>query len=79
METEQTSLQIAPCLIDTEIAATVLGISKRFFLSLEAKGEIGPLPCRLGRRVLYSVDELNRWAAAGCPSRAAWMERKNGR
>lgn len=73
METQNALIE--PALINTEQAAELLNISKRHFLTLLDKGEIGPEPHRLGRRVLYSVSELRRWAAAGCPGRAVWQER----
>ena len=78
METKEFSLPEA-VLVDAEQAAALLNISKRHFLTLLDKGEIGPEPHRLGRRVLYSVSELRRWAAAGCPGRAVWIEKeRNG-
>ena len=65
-----------PVLVDARAAAEMLGISARFFATLEASGRIGPLPVCFGKRRLYCVDELRRWATAGCPSRQEWKERQ---
>lgn len=65
-----------PILVGTDKAAELLDISPRFFASMESAGEIGPMPIRLGSRKLYDVAELKRWAAARCPTRAIWQEKK---
>jgi len=36
-----------------------------------------PRPFRLGRRVLWRVEELNRWVAAGLPSAEQWQKRSS--
>ncbi|MFC4271835.1 helix-turn-helix domain-containing protein [Sneathiella chungangensis] len=47
-------------LISTYEAARRLGISVRT-LERHRQNKTGPVFLRLGRRVLYSVSELNRW------------------
>jgi predicted DNA-binding transcriptional regulator AlpA len=57
----------APKVIGVIEAATTLGISCRSWRRLVDAG-LAPQPVRLGRRVLWRVDELDAWLAAGCPS-----------
>nr|WP_162858523.1 helix-turn-helix domain-containing protein [Sneathiella chungangensis] len=47
-------------MISTYEAARRLGISVRT-LERHRQNKTGPVFLRLGRRVLYSVSELNRW------------------
>lgn len=63
---------LAPLLVDSAGAARLLGgISRSHFAGLHAGGRL-PLPIRLGRRVMWSVGELERWVQVGCPSRERW-------
>ena len=64
---------ITPLLLSREQAAIALGgISVSHLDRLERAGKIGPSPVKLGRCIVYSVDELRRWCEAGCPSRVEW-------
>ena len=62
-------------LLSAKEAAKILGVSPAFFYSLHNSGKV-PLPRRLGRRRLWSVQELKDWIAAGCPGRAEWQNKK---
>ena len=57
-----------PLLLSAKDAAVLLGISKRFFDELDAKGKV-PKAVRLGRRKLWVRDDLERWIQVGCVSR----------
>ena len=73
--------QIEPLLVDQMTAARMLGLGKTLFYELLATGQIPP-GVKLGRRRLWSVDELKAWARANCPSREKWdrlREQKGGR
>ena len=61
----------SPLLIGLEGAAHQCGVSLSMFKKLERTGRI-PAPIRLGSRVLWRVDELTDWVAAGCPGRSRW-------
>jgi len=59
---------VEPVLVDSRTAAGLCGISRSTWLSWDAAG-MNPRPVRLGGRVLWAVDDLRQWAAAGCPGR----------
>ena len=54
-------------------AAKMIGVSRSMFFKLLNAGRIGPMGTRLGRCHRFSVDELQRWVAAGMPRRELWM------
>jgi len=66
-----------PLLVDAKHAATMLGIGRSHFYSMLSSGQIGPMAHKLGKRSLYSVNELREWVDAGMPSRQKWIEQKN--
>jgi excisionase family DNA binding protein len=55
-----------PKLLRAPQVARTLGISERTLRRLVGAGH-APEPIRLGRRVLWSVEELDAWLQAGCP------------
>lgn len=58
--------------------AKLLGISRAQLWKLHAAGKV-PLPVRLGSRApRWRRDELERWLAAGCPTREVWQRSKGG-
>ncbi|MHC4132469.1 MAG: helix-turn-helix domain-containing protein [Planctomycetota bacterium] len=63
-------------LVDAKQAASMLSIGKTHFYAMLSSGRIGPMAHKLGRRSLFSVQELRQWVSAGMPSRQKWMERK---
>lgn len=64
---------IEPLLVGRRDASRICGISPATWDRLESSGKVGPLPVRLGGRVLYRVAELRGWVAAGCPDRTQWI------
>lgn len=66
---------IEPVLVDARAAAAACGVSRSTWLAWDAAG-INPRPVRIVGRVLWPVDDLRRWAAAGCPGREVFEQRK---
>jgi len=54
-----------PLLVDAVGAAKLLSISPEYLWQLDRDGKI-PLPIKLGRRKLWSVEELKQWVDDGC-------------
>ncbi|MFO0875485.1 MAG: hypothetical protein U0575_16170 [Phycisphaerales bacterium] len=46
-------------------------MSLRHWRALDASGRV-PRAIRLGRRALWSLDDLRAWVAAGSPPRDRW-------
>ena len=67
----KTNTELQPLLINSREAAEILNIGKSLFYRLHSEGKI-PAPTRLGARVLWSRDELERWVEAGSPNRQHW-------
>ena len=65
---------MTPALLDTEGAADLLGVSRRYLQQMDRSGRLGPQSIRLGRCARWSRAELEAWAAAGCPPRREWAE-----
>jgi len=51
-----------------------LRIGKNLFFKLKSAGQIGPIPVRLGGKVLWNCKELGEWVDAGCVNREQWQE-----
>lgn len=64
-------------LVDAIQGAYLIGVSKATFLRLDRRGLLGPRSVRLGRLVRWHRQQLEAWAAAGCPPRTKWL-RTNG-
>ena len=65
-----------PLLLSAKEAAKLLGICPNHFYTIHNSGRLGPLPVRLGRRVLWSLKELEAWIADDCPARRQWQAYK---
>ena len=65
-------------LLSAEDSAALLGIGRTLFYSMYSSGRLGPLPVKLGRRVLWNRREIEAWGEAGCPARLQWRNRKVG-
>ena len=74
MNTETKELE--PFLAGSKDAAKLLSISVSMFYALHSSGRIGPLPIKLGRRSLWSRQELSDWVLADCPPRHKWQKLK---
>lgn len=59
-------------LVNAVEAARICGVSRTTWFKLRAAGRI-PSPVRLARRVLWRVEELHQWIAAGCPTLHQWQ------
>lgn len=70
-EVHSVELTAEPVAVGRTVAAKLHGLSPRTWSSLDARGLI-PRGLRIGRRRLWLLAELRRWAAAGCPSREQW-------
>lgn len=68
---------IEPVLVDAKTAAATCGVSRSTWLAWDAAG-LNPQPVRIVGRVLWAVDDLRRWAAAGCPGRETFQAEKRG-
>jgi predicted DNA-binding transcriptional regulator AlpA len=71
-KTPEAAIKDDPLLIDAKGAAALCGICRTTWLSLCSAGKT-PEPIRLGRRVLWRLDELRAWLDAGCPARHNWQ------
>lgn len=75
-------LALEPVLVGRRKAASLCGVSVATWHRLMAAGKV-PASVRLGGRVLWRVEELRAWSAAGCPDRRTWealrTARSNGR
>lgn len=63
---------LPPILLDAERAAAYIGVSKSLFLKLDRTGELGPMPVKVRRRVLWSRFELEEWVKERLPHRTQW-------
>lgn len=67
--------RIPPLAVDAAGAAELSGVSVSLWHKLKASGRV-PRPVRLGRRVVWLVEELRAWLAAGAPSCERWEAMK---
>lgn len=58
--------------VDAAGVARLLSVSVRNVWAMHASGRL-PLPCHIGRRRLWPVDELRAWCLAGMPPREQWQ------
>ncbi len=69
---------VDPLLVDARKAASMCGIGRTLWYDLGSAGRL-PKPIRLGRRLLWRVDEIKAWIAAGCPGRSLWEQMYKGK
>ncbi len=67
-----------PITVDAKRLAKLLDIGLRTVRSFDAAGKL-PKPVRIGARVLWIVDEIRAWLAAGTPDRATWERIRSAR
>lgn len=70
-------LSIPPMAVNGKDAARLLGIGRTLFLQMDNSGRLGPMGLKLGKRRLWSVEELRAWVNAGCPIRERWQQIKS--
>lgn len=77
--TAATQPTAAPVLLDHEQASHLLGLSPTTLKRMVRAGKVGPAPVKFSARLVRWVEaDLRAWAAAGCPTRKQWAERKAG-
>jgi len=67
--------KLPPLLTGANGVARMLDSGLRTIRGMDAAGKL-PKPIRLGGKVLWSIDELKAWIAAGAPPRDVWEARK---
>jgi predicted DNA-binding transcriptional regulator AlpA len=70
------TMQREPLLLSASDAAALLSIGRAHFYAMHSSGRLGPMPIALGRRKLWSVEELREWVQAGCVPREKWQKRE---
>jgi len=65
----------SPLVADARRLALLLCAGIRTVRTWDAAGKL-PTPLRIGGRVVWRVDEIRAWLAAGAPDRATWEARK---
>ena len=73
---QNTLVEIEPLLMVAEDAARLLSVGKTHLYAMHNSGRLGPCPIRLGRKTLWSREELQEWVRHGCPSREKWLAQK---
>ena len=68
------TLHLPPLLLTVEQVAALLGVAPNSVWKRHGSGLLGPMPVHLGRTVRWRSAELERWVAANCPPRSAWIE-----
>ncbi len=69
-------VQVEPLAVGPKQAAELLGLSESTFHAHCTAGLIGPIGRNLGKRRLFSVEELKLRCAAGMPSRRQWLQER---
>ena len=65
------TVQAEPLLVSAKDAARLCGVSERTWRGWDSSGRC-PEAVLSGGVKRWRFDELKRWVAAGCPSRARW-------
>jgi predicted DNA-binding transcriptional regulator AlpA len=68
----------SPLVVDARRLAAMLCAGIRTVRTWNAAGKL-PAPVRIGGRVVWRVDEIRAWLAAGAPSRNEWEARRAAR
>ncbi len=69
-------IRIEPLAVGPKQAAELLGLSESTFHAHCTAGLIGPQGAKIGKRRLFSVEELRNWIADGMEPRRKWLQRK---
>ncbi len=72
---ERRPRKLSPLVADAKRLAKLLTSGLRTIRTWDAAGKL-PMPIRLGGRVLWIVDEIRDWLAAGAPDRDTWEAAK---
>ena len=63
---------VPPLLVGGREAARLIGLSPASFYRLRSAGGFGPVPLRLGGRVVFKVSEITEWVSQNCPDARTW-------
>lgn len=77
MRKSRTPVATERVVVPVSAVADMLYVSERHIWALNSSGRL-PRPIRLGRAVRWDRNELERWIAAGAPTREAWERRITG-
>jgi hypothetical protein len=69
---------LTPLLVDAETAAKLCGTSRPTWDRWTALG-LNPAARRIGKRPLWSTEELRLWVELGCPNRKEFEARQTAR
>ena len=64
-----------PLVVDARRLAKLLNAGLRTVRAWDAAGKL-PSPVRLGGKVVWRLDEIRDWLAAGAPRRDEWQARR---
>jgi predicted DNA-binding transcriptional regulator AlpA len=62
---------LSPLVVDARRLAKLLCAGVRTVRTWDASGKL-PAPIRIGGRVVWRVNEIRAWLAAGAPDRETW-------
>jgi prophage regulatory protein len=65
----------APLVADAAALAPLLTVGVRTIRTWDSSGKL-PRPLRISGRVVWLLDEIRDWLAAGAPDRSTWEARK---
>lgn len=63
--------RVEPLAVAAKQAASMCGVSTAMWWKMKNSGRC-PAPVKLGRRLLWRVEDLRQWVADGCPAPSAW-------
>lgn len=63
--------RLSPLVVDARRLAKLLCAGVRTARTWDAAGKL-PAPIRIGGRVVWRLDEIRAWLAAGAPDRKTW-------
>lgn len=69
---------LSPLVVDARRLAKLLCCGLRTVRTLDAGGKL-PAPIRIGGRVVWRLDEIRAWLAAGAPDRETWAAIRDAR
>lgn len=68
--------KLSPLVVDARRLSRLLCAGLRTIRCWDTTGKL-PAPIRIGGRVVWRVDEIRKWLAAGAPNRDEWEARRN--
>lgn len=68
----------SPLVVDARRLARLLCCGIRTIRTWDASGRL-PAPLKIGGRVVWRLDEIRAWLAAGAPDRQTWVALRDAR